>query len=381
MKTRLYRHEAGRGWNEPLDPDMDSGSTLVLVFSGLQDERLGEALETLDDAYPRAVIMGCSTAGEIFDDELSVDSIVCAVVRFDATRLRLAMRSMSDPGDSSGIGMAIARELDADDLKAVFILSEGLKVNGSRLIDGFNTVLHDNVVITGGLAADGDRFEHTSVIIRNGAQDMCVCAVGLYGDRLLVSHGSKGGWDRIGFEKKVTRSDGNVLYELDGQPALSVYRKYLGERADGLPSTGLLFPLALRPEKEDDETRVRTILGIDEQQQSIIFAGDIPQGSFVQLMHANFDRLIDGAAEAAASLEFGRMDGSEALCIAISCVGRRLILGERTEEEIESTLEHFPPGTRQIGYYSYGELSPLANGRCDLHNQTMTLTILREAAD
>jgi hypothetical protein len=182
----------------------------------------------------------------------------------------------------------------------------------------------------------------------------------------------------LGPEREVTSSQHNVLYELDGQPALDLYKKYLGDRADGLPATGLLFPLAIRNEEESDGNTVRTILAVNEHDQSITFAGDIPQGSFVRLMRANFDRLIDGAADAAAAIHTSADDREPLLNVAVSCVGRRLVLGPRTEEEIEAVLDGMPQGTQQIGYYSYGEISPLASGRCDLHNQTMTLTAIWE---
>ena len=171
---------------------------------------------------------------------------------------------------------------------------------------------------------------------------------------------------------------GNAL--VGGQPALQLYKKYLGDRAEGLPATGLLFPLSISSDDANEENVVRTILAVDEKNNSITFAGDIPQGSRVQLMRANFDRLIDGAADAAGAIDVSEYKSGPLLSIAISCVGRRLVLGPRTEEEIDAALNSMPEGTKQIGFYSYGEISPLANGRCDLHNQTMTLTSLWENA-
>ena len=207
-----------------------------------------------------------------------------------------------------------------------------------------------------------------------------VGAVGLYGDHVTIGHGSKGGWDNFGPERRVTRSHGNVLIELDGRPALELYKKYLGDLASGLPATGLLFPLALRADTNDQKSLVRTILAVDEERQSMTFAGDIPEGSLARLMRANFDRLIDGASEAGSLAGVPHVGHTEqTLAIAISCVGRRLVLGERAEEEIEATLDVMPVGTRQIGFYSYGEISPYTNGSCDLHNQTMTLTTIRES--
>jgi hypothetical protein len=236
------------------------------------------------------------------------------------------------------------------------------------------------VVVTGGLAGDGARFQRTWVLGSNGPRAGLVSAVGLYGESLRVGHGSKGGWDVFGPQRRITRSSGNVLYELDGRPALQLYKEYLGERAGELPASALLFPLAVRANAQDQKVLVRTVLSVDEAAQSMTFAGDVPQGFVAQLMRANFERLIEGASNAALHTlaRCGADSVEDVLSIAISCVGRRLILRERTEEEIEAALSELPVGTRQIGFYSYGEISPYATGQCDLHNQTMTLTTIRE---
>jgi hypothetical protein len=241
-------------------------------------------------------------------------------------------------------------------------------------------VIGEHVVVTGGLAGDGDRFGRTWVMANGNVETNGVVAVGLYGDKIRVGHGSKGGWDTFGPERIVTKSEGNVLYQLDDRPALALYKEYLGERASSLPGSALLFPLALRASTDDQNSVVRTVLAVDEAKQSLTFAGDIPTGHYAKLMRANFDRLILGAQAAGGAASLKGDVAGPALSIAISCVGRRLVLGERTEEETEATLQTLPDGTQQIGFYSYGEISPHTTGRCDLHNQTMTLTVLSEAS-
>ena len=304
-----------------------------------------------------------------------------AAVRFDKTPVRMAEAVVRDPQDSYTAGTAIASQLNRPSLRAILVLSDGLHVNGSELVKGLNDSLGGAVVISGGLAGDGTHFKKTWVLKDRTPQSGYVTAVGLYGDHIRIGHGSKGGWDKFGPERLVTKSHGNVLYELDGRPALHLYKEYLGDRAAGLPATGLLFPLAIRSSLSEGKTLVRTILAVDEASQSMTFAGDIPQGVYAQLMRANFDRLIQGASDAATLTTNGH-DGSPSdhscLSIAISCVGRRLVLGERTEEETEATLDILPQGSRQIGFYSYGEISPYESGACDLHNQTMTLTTITE---
>lgn len=375
VDTRAFRPE--RGWSALL-PDLDSPTTLVLVFAAPGFADRPEPLEELARAFPTSVLVGCSTAGEIHGRRVLDDSISAAFVHLDRALVRSASAAIASAADSRPAGEQIARELVDPSLRALFVLSEGLHVNGSALVAGINHVVGEGVVVTGGLAGDGPRFERTWVLDGGRACSDRVVAVGLYGEGISAGHGSRGGWGIFGPQRRVTRSQGNVLYQLDGKPALSLYREYLGELAEGLPATGLLFPLAITADGATDGALVRTILAIDEEAQSLVFAGDIPEGWSAQLMQSTPDRLIGGAEEAA-SAAAGRSGKSPQLAVAISCVGRRLVLGERTDEEIEATLAALPAGIRQVGFYSYGELAPSDTGICELHNQTMTLTTLAEA--
>ncbi len=366
-------------WNTALDTSLDSSQTLLIVFGSPDMERIQKPLNELSHAFPQATIIGASTAGEIMQDELLEDALVVTVMCFENSTIRLVSQVVTSAEYSFENGSFIAETLMSDDLKTIFVLSDGLNVNGSQLTKGINTVLPGNIVVTGGLAGDGDRFEQTWVIVEGELRPNYITAVGFYGEYIHVGYGSKGGWDRLGISRKVTRSTNNILYELDGQPALDIYKRYLGEKAEGLPATGLLFPLELQEKGSDEESKVRTILAVNEEDHSITFAGDIPEDSYVTLMKANFDRLIDGASQAAEMVMLEEHRGEPLLSIAISCVGRRLVLKQRTEDELEATLESLPSQTQQIGFYSYGEISPLATGSCDLHNQTMTLTLLWES--
>lgn len=378
MQIEVLSYGAPEGWSRPIPP-WDSPSTLVLVFGAPEFAEHRKPLEELRDAFPTSKILGCSTAGEILRSEIHDGSLSVAIAQFEHTKLRSADAIVESSADSRNAGRSLAQSLQAEDLKAIFLLSDGLAVNGTELVEGLNSQLPPGVVATGGLAADGSRFRRTWVFDGKDTRQGVVRAVALYGDRVRVGHGSKGGWDMFGPLRTVTRSKGNVLYELDGKPALSLYKQYLGDRARDLPGSALLFPLALRESSEDSKVLVRTILAVDEQEQSMTFAGTIPQGHRAQLMRANFERLIGGACEAALETRetHGECDGS-VLSVAVSCVGRRLILGERTEEEIEAAMAELPRQTQQVGFYSYGEISPYGVGSCDLHNQTMTLTTVSE---
>lgn len=360
---------------QQVDP-IDSQQTLLLVFAATDIDPV--VFDGLQQRFPLSKKIGCSTAGHIIGDSIVDDEVVVGAIQFETTNIVIVSENIQRPEDSYKAGKGLAEQLPHDALKAIFMVSDGLLVNGSELVNGVNSVIDKEIPVTGGLAGDADRFKKTWVLCDSKPQSGKITAVGLYGPHLKVSHGSAGGWDKFGVTRTVTRAEGNILYSLDDQPALTLYKEYLGERAQGLPSTGLLFPLSVYTDDDESGYVVRTILAVDEASNSLTFAGDIPQGARVQLMRANFDRLIDGAHQSASQLGFDP-EFSSGLAIAISCVGRRLVLGERTEEELEATLDKLPEGTKQIGFYSYGEISPCTDGRCDLHNQTMTLTLLTES--
>lgn len=382
MKLKTFSHTEASGWSAVLPADLDGPQTLVLVFGARERAYAPQAFEALQAAFAQSVLLGCSTAGEIAGAQVHDASLSVAVACFEHSRLALASTDIADAGDSGAAGRRLAEQLLAagDDLNAVFMLSDGLGVNGTPLVAGLAGGLPAGVMITGGLAGDGRRFERSWVLAGRRLGGGQVAAVGLYGRRLQVGSGCAGGWMDFGPERRITRSDGNVLYELDGKPALDLYKSYLGELAQGLPGSALLFPLSIRRPVGDGPPLVRTILGIDEALRSLTFAGDMPEGHVARLMRTTNDSLVGSAAVAVAQATSGLDPAGDVLVVSVSCVGRRLVLGERTEEEVETIVDGAPAGAGHVGFYSYGEISPAA-GRTgsDLHNQTMTVTVFSEA--
>jgi hypothetical protein len=360
-------------WTAPLISDPNA--QLVLAFG---DRLVIEGKAPLDDvraAYPHARIVGCSTGGDICGERVG-DELSLTALGFDHVHTRVVTVNLGD-GRSYDAGLAVAGRLQADELVHVFVIAGGLKVNGSELVRGLTAGLPRGVTITGGLAGDGNRFERTLAICDDAVAEDGIVAVGLYGSRLRVGSASLGGWDPFGPERLVTRAVGTELFELDGTPALELYRRYLGPEAQGLPASGMFFPLSLRGEDGGCGV-IRALLSIDECKGSLTFAGDVPEGGYVRLMRGNFERLIDGAAEAA-RLTSDRPESSAEVAILVSCIGRRAVLGQRVEEEVEGVRDVLGHGTAITGFYSYGEIGPFTSGgRCELHNQTMTVTTISE---
>jgi hypothetical protein len=378
MKIDQMRWTAEKGW-EPRSPGrLADSAQLVLAFGSTAIIKDKYNLKELKKAYPRAHLLGCSTSGEIHDIDVTDDSLSAVAIHFESTRIAGAQIDLDKFSSSYDAGRELGTQLDFSGLNHVFVLSNGLEINASDLVKGLSEALPPEITVTGGLAGDGARFKETIAFWNDLSEKRTVAALGLYGDRLKVGFGSLGGWDPFGPERLITRSNGNVLYELDGKSALELYKRYLGEHAKGLPATGLLYPLSIRA-KEDTAGLVRTILAVDEENQCMTFAGDIPEGMYARLMKANFERLIDGAT-GAAKISYQAIGSIEPdLAILISCVGRKMVLKQRVEEEIESVRELLGDRTKLTGFYSYGEISPFTPGAdCALHNQTMTITTLLE---
>ena len=358
------------GIDEAVDLVVYFGARSVLEASGCDGE--------LKALFPQAHRMGASTGGQIDGCNVSDDTIVAVAMAFDDTSLRFVTQDIAKALDSRECGQSIARALARPDLAGIYLLSDGLGVNGSQLVAGIADIIGD-VPVAGGLAGDGAAFEKTVIGANAEPVSNRIAAVGFYGDAIALGYGSAGGWDVFGPRRTVTRSVGNVLLELDGEPALDLYRRYLGEEAEGLPGSALLFPLQIFDPAAPDHVTVRTVLSVDFDAKSMTFAGDIPEGFTAQLMRGQFERLSDGAGLAARSACKGPDFADVRVALLTSCIGRRLLMGQRIADELDAVGEALSGTGPVLGFYSYGEIAPLQTCRsARLHNQTMTVLTIAE---
>jgi len=378
MITRNIQYKENKWHN--LESDDNDAVDVLLVFTAINLLN-DNILSLLTNQFKNAKIITCTTAGEINQTNVDENSMICSAIQFEKTPTEAVIDNLNNYKNSFELGANLAKKLNKTDLTHIFMLADGNLVNGDDLLTGINSEIGNKIQISGGIAGDGNRFQKTLVGLNADCKEGNVVLLGLYGKHIQVGTGNQAGWDVFGPEKTITKSDGNFLHEIDGENALDMYKTYLGRYAKELPASALLFPISIKS-KDHDFYIVRTILSIDNENKIMKFAGNVPEGSTIRFMKSNFDRLVFAASEAGveACENFGEKNKPE-LAIIVSCVGRKLVLANRIEEEVEAAVECFPNSTKVIGFFSYGEISPQKDDHISyLHNQTITITTFSERA-
>jgi hypothetical protein len=344
------------------------GSRTLLSSIGFYDE--------IRNCYPKAQIMMNSTSGEIIDTQVNDDTISLTAIRFDNTKLKTISVNISDYSNSESAGQFIAQSLTPSNITNILVFADGQLVDGKKLVLGLENRIKNPVVISCGLANKGNKFQKTLLGLNEQPCTGKIIAVGFYGEHLTVSHGRMDGWEEFGNEIQITKSNKNTIIELNHEPALKIYSQFVNKHMPSSEGQSLLFPVSIK--SNDTQPSVyRKIKSINEDEKSITFDGDVPEGSYIKMMRANFDSLINGAS--AAANKSAKSIPKPDLAIVISNIGRKIILSKRIEEEVEVIREVLGESTAITGFYSYGDISfSQRDAKSEFNNQSMTITTMLE---
>ena len=377
MKIEQLIWKPPTGWSAAPCSEFTEKAQLILIFGARSALETPEIFEKIAEFYPNAARVGCSTSGEISGSDFLSGTLVATAIIFESTRIQTARAPINEPAQSRSAGKTLIESLEKENLTHVLVFTDGLRVNGTQLLEGLKTGLPSQTRITGGLAGDGEDFSKTLVCCDGPPQEGQIAAIGFYGSRLKTGWGSAAGWVPFGPKRVITRSQGNLLYEMDGLPAIDLYRSILNEESRELSAARFHFPLEIYLE-DNGPGLVRTIVGINESDGSLAFAGDVPEGCRARLMKVNSHQIAEGAAGAARTAVIPN-NGTPDLALLVSCVGRKIVLKQKTFQELEAVRNILGISTPLAGFYSYGELAPFGNGQeCFLHNETMTITTFTE---
>ncbi len=377
MKT-VQVHLRKKNFNqETLKPVLDLKPNVVIAFANIEWANDPQLLKELKQHLPGIEIVGCSTAGEISNVGLFEKSMVLTAIRFESSSSKVQIMNEKVSADQRQSGRNLGQKLKDKNLRGLFLFAPGVTVQGSALLHGVKEAVGPDALLLGGLAGDSGKFVKTAVFHNDQTYSDHIIGLGFYGENIDFSHSSKAGFRSFGGVRQITKANDHIVFEIDGQPALKVYKESLGKHADDLPSTGLMFPLALLNNQQSETGLIRAVLGVNEADQSINLAGDVDSGTFFKLMRAENQSLIGGAQGAAEKVS--KNATSDSIGILISCVARRMVMGDAVEDEIDAALAELKNCQNVAGFYAYGEFGPFFSlVDCQLHNQTMTVNVISE---
>jgi len=367
---------ANKSWEKLVD-DEGLAPQIVFLFGDNKTIREQDAIGFVRRQYPQARIFGGTSAYEINHLGVFDNSVVATAVEFNSVKLQFAKASLTMHTSREAAEALSAQIADKTDIGHLFVLCEGLDVNGGRIVDELNRFF-PGVSISGGMAADKNTVLPNYLILDDQMSDRSVIAVA-FGKSLKAGYASNGGWDSFGVDRQISRSEGKYVYEVDGQPALSLYKKYLGDEARDLPNSGHYFPVSLK-ESLTSEGVVRSVIQIDEKNDALIFSSDMPQGWYFRLMRANYQHLMQAVSRSAEQSIVGIDTAKKFLALIVSCVGRQIVLKQRVHDAINEASDILGNNKIVCGFYSLGEICPLSlqDKQTYYHNQTMTITTLSE---
>ncbi|MFH1114932.1 MAG: FIST N-terminal domain-containing protein [Pseudomonadota bacterium] len=372
-----FTKEVGKRLGEGLVLHLGGRPTACWLFA-VPSGGIGDLLLGVHEAVGTDAVVGCTTDGEISTGGFGTDSAVLAGVVTDQIQFHVvsAQGLGKDPLEA---GRRIAVKLPPE-VSYVQIFSDGLTGNGCAILRGIASVLGEDVPIAGGTAGDAGRFRQTWQFHGPRVLTDSVTAIGFTGD-FTVGTGVSSGWSPVGTVKIVTRARANVVYELNGEPALDVFKRFLGRHADKLPAVGVEYPLGIVSKPgapgEEEYHLIRATMSVSREEGSISFAGEIPEGAAVRLTCGDNDSILKATEEAVRRALAGLGAARPRMVFFYSCMARRIVLGRRTKEETEVLYRTLNKRLPLIGFYTYGEYCRLrAGGPSLFHNETATVSII-----
>jgi hypothetical protein len=348
-----------------------------ILYSAMQYEHQ-VILDRILEEYPELELIGCTTDGELSSClGCAEDSITLMLLYSDTIEIK------SGRGKNLSAGAMIAATCAVDEASSELknspafcvTLAESVTLGGVAIIDALKEKLGREFPIFGGLAADQWSMTKTYQFYKREILVDSI-AVLMFAGPILFSSGIASGWTPIGHKKKVTKVDHNKVYEVDGGAILDFYNRYLGGNYSRVPTE---YPLAVFPEENSDKFYVRSPYTFNHEDKSITFFGDVPQGVTVQLVSGSIAKMSEASEQALKTAVEGYPGCQPDAAMVFTCSARKAILGMHVSKEYEYLQKNMPQGFPFNGFYTYGEIAPLENGKESyFHNGTIAVILIGE---
>ncbi|MCP5108360.1 MAG: hypothetical protein GY950_33545 [bacterium] len=362
---------------------------VLMVFSSpvYDHQRLLDGIVSVTGNVP---MVGGTTAGEISTPGFSTESVVLVALRSDTLKFVTGISDNMSKNEEA-CGTALVEDLRGKtalkDVLSLLVLPNGMGGDGVKVIDGLHLALGEDVEIVGGYLGNEGQSENTFQFYNGKVYEDAMPGLLIIGtEEFRTGIGVRSGFESIGNRLVCTDSEGNVVKELDNEPALDLYKELLGaERSKRLPGICLEYPFGLIDEKVslsgEEYFQLRAGLSVDHEEGTITLAGSIPEGSSITLTTASRGDIINGAGSAAEQAKESLRGAVPRFVLMFSCVGRRRVLGRRTGEEVEAVKKVLGEDVPVIGFYTFGEIGPIDKMKAELsqakfHNETLVVWVL-----
>jgi len=322
-------------------------------------------------------IMGATTDGEIYankeDGVNEVDGhIICMLIEMNPSSMEMTFIQIDENQDAFSIGEHIGMWAKSSfSTCSIITLTSGLSFDNDAYTQGILSREIDYVF--GGASGDGLLLEETTVFSNNMVSNHGVVALALDKSKIDILGSRAFGWKGIGKERIVTKASKNIVYEIDGQPAVDFYKNYLDITADDMPHVGIEYPLEVR--LRNGQVVYRAVLDIDEEHNSLVFAGHVEEKARVRISAPRGRNIINEVKTSVVKVLKENPNFEPELALLFPCCSRKQVLGHLTSLEIESVYNNSK--VPMIGFFAYGEIGAFPGGYC-FHNETFVTAFLRE---
>jgi len=380
---------AGKGAAEQAIGKLNGKPKVLIVFGAMRFNHR-ELIAGISSVAGNIPMVGGTTAGEISTAGFSTGSVVVMAISNENLEFVTGIgHNMSRDEAACSVEMAndILKKVAFDPNASLLVFPNGMGGDGLKVLEGLQLILGKDFEITGGYLGDDERFESTFQYY-NGMvyKDTIVGLMVIKKKGFRTGIGVRSGFTSIGNSFICTSSEGNVVKEFEHTNALEMYKDFLGEeRALRLPGVCLEYPFGIIDRNASDDTeslfQLRCGLSVDHENGTISLAASIPEGTEVTLTTASRGDIINGARDAAVQAKKALFGATPQAIIMFSCVGRKLVLGRRIQEEVDAVLECIGLDVPLIGFYTYGEIGPIDKTIKDrstvkFHNETVVLWVL-----
>ena len=384
MKAKSIKGYSPEEIKTALEQNMAEGyqPTIAIVFLSVKQDRNAVCELLINKGID---VIGATSSGEFIDGHQSEGEIVAMLFDIDITNYSILIedigeRSLGESATSMVHSAFQKFSKPAFILFSTYFSTSGKTIDGETLIRSIEKTAGPQVNLFGGMAGDDITFTGTWVFVNNQATDFGMAALVLNEEKIALNGMAISGWKPIGITRTITKSEGNLIYTIDNQPALEMYLRFLGseksspnDQIEFFDSIGIHYPFQI--ERENRAPMMCNPIGYDKEKNALVCESKVTQGSkFRFSTPPDFD-IIETIVDKAGELKNETHAEAEALLI-FSCAGRLSALGPMAQQENEGLVGVW--NVPMAGFYSYGEFGRAINGKHEFHSTTCCWVVLKE---